>query len=466
MGITNSNKELTVPKIECGGEFGVRLSLTAAPNILTDPTDIVLTLDRSRSMAGSPLANLKSGAKRFIEIINEATDSSGDGQIGGGSRIGIVSFSSTASVDAALTTSVAELYGAVDALHAGGRTNHSAAFSAAVGMFDPASSHKRVIVMFTDGETTEGPSPIPITDSAKADGIIIYCIGLAGSDGFDADALEAWASEPASSNVAITPDDSELEDLFEDLADNITRPGATEISIRDTLRPCFTITGISKPTAGSAEILSDTSLVWRIGALGVKEIEGAYLDFTVRHTGDCTGEVEVNESISYTDTEGNSVSFPSPRITVDCHIVERPEECPEPVPISIDGCTDTAEFDAGEVCLESLGRILQLDVTLKKVCPDRRVALAVILTETDGCKEYHRGMKTLLIPAHAGPGCRDVTVRCVKFVLPESLAVKCDGDGSLCGCRHFRARFIANYVDSGFDCRCGDKTPYREKKHE
>ena len=60
MGITNSNKELTTSGIECGGEFGVRLSLTAAPDIMTNPVDIVLVLDRSRRIAGSPVANLKS----------------------------------------------------------------------------------------------------------------------------------------------------------------------------------------------------------------------------------------------------------------------------------------------------------------------------------------------------------------------------------------------------------------------
>ena len=49
-------------------------------------------LDRSGSMAGSPLANMKTGAKTFIDIIDEETDSSQDGTIGSGSRIGIVSF--------------------------------------------------------------------------------------------------------------------------------------------------------------------------------------------------------------------------------------------------------------------------------------------------------------------------------------------------------------------------------------
>ena len=72
------------------------LALTAAPDIISNPTDIVLVLDRSGSMAGTPLANMKTGAKTFIGIIEEATGGTQDGQIGSGSRIGIVSFADTA----------------------------------------------------------------------------------------------------------------------------------------------------------------------------------------------------------------------------------------------------------------------------------------------------------------------------------------------------------------------------------
>ena len=47
-------------------------------------------------MAGSALSNLKAGAKAFIDIIDEATDGTQDGQIGSGSRIAVVSFADTA----------------------------------------------------------------------------------------------------------------------------------------------------------------------------------------------------------------------------------------------------------------------------------------------------------------------------------------------------------------------------------
>lgn len=452
MGVTSFNKELTVTQIDCGGSFNVRLSLAAEPDIVSNPTDIVLILDRSGSMAGSPLANLKNGAKKFIEIIDEATDGTGDGQIGNGSHIGIVSFADTATQDTQLITSVADLDAAVDALSSGGSTNHEDSFTKALELFNPTSSNAKIMVMFTDGVTTAGGNPNIVATAAKAQGVIIYCIGLSGNGGLDVQALNDWASDPDSAYVAITPDDEELEDLFEDLAQNISKPGATNIVITDNILPCFQITSLSTPTKGTATLVDSTSVKWKIDELGVTQSEGAVLEFTVQHVGPCTGITEVNESIDYNDDEGNVVSFPSPEINVECGIVILPETCPEPVDVTVDGCGDTVEFDAGDLGMESTGRILQLDVTLRSVCPNKRVALAVILTEVDAAgEEYKRGMKTVTVPAHTSESCRDVTVRCIKFVLPESLDVSGNTTG-MCNERNFRARFIAHYIDNDFEC--------------
>jgi Uncharacterized protein encoded in toxicity protection region of plasmid R478, contains von Willebrand factor (vWF) domain len=209
----------------------VTLALAAAPDISSNPTDIVLVLDRSGSMAGSPLTNMKAGAKTFIDIIDEATDGAEDGNIGSGSHIGIVSFSDTAVADTQLITSVSDLKAAADALTAGGSTNHADAFAKAVQLFDPASTNAKVIVMFTDGKTTAGIPPAPVAAAARAAGIVIYCIGLIGADGIDAAVLNDWATDPDASHVAVTPDDAELEELFADLAANISKPGATNIVI-------------------------------------------------------------------------------------------------------------------------------------------------------------------------------------------------------------------------------------------
>ena len=452
MGITNSNKELSVTEIDCGGSFNVKFSLTAEPDITTNPTDIVLILDRSGSMSGSPLANLKNGAKKFIEIIDEATDGSDDGQIGNGSHIGIVSFATAATQDTQLITSVDDLNAAVDALSAGGFTNHEDAFTKAVQLFDPTSSNAKVMVMFTDGVTTVGGDANTITTAAKAQGIIIYCIGLSGNGGLDEQALDDWASDPSSAYVAITPDDAELEDLFEDLAKNISKPGATNIVLNDKISSCFSITSISMPTKGTASLIDSNTVQWKIDELGVMQSEGAEFEFTVKHVGSCNGTVAVNESVDYSDDEDNVVDFPSPEINVNCDVIVMPEECPEPVDVAIDGCTDSLEYDAGDLDLSSLGRILQLDVKIKNVCPNRRVALAAIVHEVDDNGiEYKRGIKTMTIPAHTKATCQDVTVRCIKFVLPEDLDVN-NSENSICGTRNFKARFIAHYIDNDFDC--------------
>lgn len=452
MGVTSSNKELSASRIACGESLQITLSLTAEPDIVSNPTDIVLILDRSGSMAGTPLANMKNGAKKFIDIITEATGGAQDGQIGYGSRIGIVSFADTAVQNTPLITSAAELKAAVDSLSADGRTNHADAFLKASGLLLPPSGNAKVMVMFTDGVTTAGGNPTPIAAAAKAQGVTIYCIGLSGNGGLDEQALEAWASEPSSAYVSITPDDEELEDLFENLARNISKPGATNIVIVDQVAPCFRITALSSPTKGSAALLGSGTVRWTIETLGASQSEGAALTFTVEHIGPCTGTVEVNESISYQDDECNKVSFPSPEVEVDCGSDVVLEPCPVPVDITIDGCEDSLEFDAGDLEMGSLGRILQLDVRLKNVCPHRRAALAVILTEVDEHGlEHPRGMKTMTIPAHDRDSCRDVTVRCVKFVLPEDL----DTSGSAaatCSSRKFKARLLCNYIDSDFSC--------------
>ena len=450
MGVTNSNKVINTDRMLCDGALRVTLALTAAPDIVSNPTDIVLVLDRSGSMTGSPLANLKLGANTFIDLIDEATDSTKDGQIGSGSRMGVVSFSSTAVANTQLITSVDALKAAVDGLSAGGSTNHADAFAKATQLFDPASPNAKVMVLFTDGNTTIGAPPAPVAAAARAQGIIIYCIGLIGSDGLDISALNNWATDPDASHVAVTPDAADLEELFAELAANISKPGATDIVIDEVVNPDFVITSISSPTKGSATMLDAHSLRWNIAQLGVTASESATLDFFIRHVGQQPGTKLVNESITYSDQEGNVVSFPKPTVSVECDIVVHPEPCPEPVDLTVEGCQDSVLVDLGDVYLGSQGRIIQMDVTIQNVCPGKRVALAAILTEVDqDGMEHQRGMKAFTIPAHSAPVCRDVLVKCIKFVVPEDLNVS---GTAMCSPRKFKARFLANNIDTDYRC--------------
>lgn len=457
MGVTFANKTIDVDQIDCNGSLQVTLSLLAEPDILTNPTDIVLVLDRSGSMTGQPLANMKAGAKSFIDIISTSTGGAQDGMIGSGSRMGIVSFSNTAVANTQLITSVAALDAAVDSLTAGGSTNHADAFTKAIALFDPASSNQKVIVLFTDGNTTAGGNPTPIAQLAKDNGIIIYCIGLDGSGGLDAAALESWASSPAASYVLITPDESQLEAFFADLAADISKPGATDIVIDEVINPDFAISSLLPPDKGSANMIDAHTIQWTIPSLGVSGSEGAVLQFYIQHTAGTPGVKAVNQSIAYQDTQHNVVQFPDPTVTVTCDTSVDPEPCPTPVDFTISGCADAVTVDAGTIALDSQGRIVQLSVTLRGVCPGKRVALAVVLSETDCAGDQQpRGMKTFVIPAHQRPGCQDVTVRCIKFILPDQLADCTCGTG-LCQTRNLHVQCFAHYIDTDFVC-CGDAT--------
>lgn len=274
-----------------------------------------------------------------------------------------------------------------------------------------------------------------------------------GSDGIDVSALNDWASDPDAAHVAVTPDAADLEDLFRDLSANISKPGATNILIDEVVNPDFVITSIALPTKGSATMIDPHTLQWKIEELGVLASESAVLEFYIKHIGKDCGTKAVNQSISYSDNEGNVVVFPDPLVTVDCGLVVNPEPCPIPVDLAIGGCQDSVRIDAGNTYLESQGRILQLDVTVKNVCPGKRVALAVILTEVDDKgAEHPRGMKTITIPAHNCPYCRDVLVKCIQFVLPEDLDVSGGAPHSLCNGRNLKARFIAHPIDTDFRC--------------
>ena len=124
-----------------------------------------------------------------------------------------------------------------------------------------------------------------------------------------------------------------------------------------------------------------------------------------------------------------------------------------PVDVTIDSCEDAIVMDLGDTYLESQGRIVQLNVNIKNVCPQKRVALAVVLTEVDANgTEYPRGMKTITVPAHNAPTCRDVLVRCIKFVLPEDLDVSGGTPRSMCNPRNLKARLIAHNIDTDFRC--------------
>ena len=134
-----------------------------------------------------------------------------------------------------------------------------------------------------------------------------------------------------------------------------------------------------------------------------------------------------------------------------------PEPCPAPAAFQAESCQDSITVDIPAVHLSGMGRVIQVNASILGVCPGKRVAVAVILVELDADgTERPCGLKTITIPPQSGTECRDITLKCVSFVVPDHA----DSDGhasSLCASRNFRARVLANYLDTDFVC-CESQT--------
>lgn len=164
-------------------------SPTTKPPIINDDTyrDIVLVLDTSGSMQGTPFSKTVDSAKTFVSQV-----------AGGNTRVGVVSYDSYANVISQLSNSVEQLTENIDELRLGGRTNMYAGLSEADAILKQSSAEKKIIVLMSDGLPNESPNisgysyepygdeVVAYADQLKAKGYFIYTLGffqeLHGSD--------------------------------------------------------------------------------------------------------------------------------------------------------------------------------------------------------------------------------------------------------------------------------------------
>ena len=112
-----------------------------------------------------------------------------------------------------------------------------------------------------------------------------------------------------------------------------------------------------------------------------------------------------------------------------------------------EGCEEHKVHDLGCTEMISTGRLLDVTLTLRNVCPRRRVALGVTVNEVDDDgNEAARGFKAVTVPAHTQTAPCDVTAPTLRFVLPEDLNE--NGQNGGLGRRHFIVRATSHYVDS------------------
>ena len=112
--------------------------------------------------------------------------------------------------------------------------------------------------------------------------------------------------------------------------------------------------------------------------------------------------------------------------------------------VYFDTCDNQQDLCVSTACEDQTaqGRILDVTATLRNVCPGRRSAVGLTLTEVDNDgAEYARGFRAISVPAHNARCYQDVQLDAVRFVLPE--------DRSLQRRRHLIVRTTHHYLDDG-----------------
>jgi Ca-activated chloride channel homolog len=157
--------------------------------------------------------DLKSAVSVFLQTLGETQRDE---------WVGLASYSTTATVDKALTTDLAAIKKLVDKMKPSGWTDIGAGINAGrtvlAGGHDPAFSEK-VMILMTDGNHNQATSPETAAQAAKNENIVIHTIT------FGADADQTRMKNIAAQTGGTfhhAPDGVTLQQVFRDLARSIS----------------------------------------------------------------------------------------------------------------------------------------------------------------------------------------------------------------------------------------------------
>jgi Ca-activated chloride channel family protein len=134
------------------------------------PVSILVVLDTSQSVAGNTLEKLKEAAAAAL------------GTLEPGDRAALVTFSNEVRLRAAWSENVAGARQALGAVVAGGGTSLFDATFASLELRDDAPGHRRLLLLFSDGDDTASwlPESAAIKKAERTD-VVVYSVVLGGA---------------------------------------------------------------------------------------------------------------------------------------------------------------------------------------------------------------------------------------------------------------------------------------------
>lgn len=226
MSITAEPQEVGI-----GEAVTIRITLSGdsdlcGQSVVEKPVDVILVLDHSGSMEGTPLEQAKQAAIAFVNEMDFASD-----------RVGIVQFSSGASVVQSLSADKTAITQAIENIGIGGGTaiheGLEVAFNEVNGQLREEATP--VIVLLSDGESDRNAAE-HAANAAKAANIKIITVAL--GTGLDEQLMRDIASTDSDGNLLYynSPTGSDLESIYISIAQSIREYGlASDLTLRQEL---------------------------------------------------------------------------------------------------------------------------------------------------------------------------------------------------------------------------------------
>jgi len=167
-----------------------------------DPLAVVLAIDISGSMAGTPLSRAKEAAEVFVELL-EPQD-----------KVGLVTFDHNVYVDVPLTDDHDAVIEVIRGLEYKGDTALYQAVIDSSELLSDATEGRRVVVVLTDGKNDKANSPATEMDAVKAANdsrVMVITVGL-GKE-INSTVLDGIASETGG-RFFYAPTPGDLEDVY------------------------------------------------------------------------------------------------------------------------------------------------------------------------------------------------------------------------------------------------------------
>lgn len=336
------SKTASKKDLEKGRSADVTLTVNANGFSTVDKTDVVLVLDRSTSMNGTPMENTKTAAKDLIELlITDKTKVK--------TRAAIVTYGSdllTSYTSNSLTNDVTTLKDTINSIPSSinneGTNVHAGLLKAEELLRSSGTDTQKIIILLSDGEPTfylgsnnklcgfgrsdwyddsrgckNKPSTVANAEATtiKSSGTKIYTVGF--TSGADMTFLGNIASTPTDKYRYTASDYAGLKETFKKIVNDFTTV-ATDAIVTDIVPAGFQIKEGTLPAGATAiEKGGITTITWVIG--DIKSTSTNSLTYTVEAKKGEYGSMYTNVSatINAKSVDGNPKYGSSNSISLD-----------------------------------------------------------------------------------------------------------------------------------------------------